>query len=407
MLNGVMGEDRIRYYRPREGRGYWEPGARVAAKFGVDASVALGIDGPGAKQAALDLNADLDKRRMRVRAGLPPVDGDARPAPYPPGTLGSFYQVHFKATEKWRTMSAATREHYERAWTIIGPRYGATLITKIAALDSERFHTEIHPSHNNSERDPQGEKKLSWHKAHLVLKHWRLLLHALVSYELRVLAPIGRISNPPPPSRPDVWVAEEIAALIEAAEALGLYAMAAAIQTGWDTMMSTPDVRLMPFDAYTPPRAGQAEGVFNTHRKKSKKAVNVASTPETDAALAAYLKRMADAGVAIGPGSMLFRRPTGAPYADRHAFKDDFAAVREKAFPGDRRQFGDMRRSGATEADLGGVDPKALGKTMANRLDQDEALQSTYVVGESKKVQDARRAGRNIHSARFRKTHSD
>ena len=95
------------------------------------------------------------------------------------------------------------------------------------------------------------------------------------------------------------------------------------------------------------------------------------------------------------------------PFSTPDGAKDDFAAVREKAFPGDRRQFGDMRRSGATEADLGGVDPRALGKTMANRLDQDEALQSTYVVGESKKVQDARRAGRNIHSARFRKTHSD
>lgn len=390
-----MAEDKApRYYRVRKGRAYWEPG-RFGKHYGFPMSHALGADGADAKGKALKWNEELDE----ARAGRPPA--------YPDGSLGRFYFGVFKGSDAWALMEPATQALYERAWPEIDKRFGKTVLTEIRAIDSERFHTDIHPRHENK-RDPRGKLKLSWHKAHMVLKHYRLLLSALVDYGLLPApAPVGRVSNPSPPSRAAVWTYEEVQALIAGAVAIDELGMALGILIGWETMLSTVDVRLLPAGAWKPPRPGEEAGTFETARRKSKKAVRVASTPELDTAIRFYLATLRAAGIEPRPDEPLLRRgKRSIAFKDRHAFKDVFADVRAHAFPGDDRQFGDMRRSGATEAKFGGADDKDLGKTMANRLDQDEGLQSTYNVGASKKVQDARKAGRSQHSAKFRKSES-
>jgi hypothetical protein len=320
-----------------------------------------------------------------------------------PASVGALW-IGFHKTEAWRLMTPATRAMYERAWPHISDRFRDTPLLQLSAADSERFHVDLHPAHPNK-RDPHGKKKLSWFMAHLVLKHWRLLLSAAVDYgAIDGPAPIGRVSNPSPPSRTEVWTDEEVRVLIETAEAEEEWGMALGLQIGWETMMSTVDVRLLPLSGWKAPKRGEESGTIETVRLKSKKIVRVASTPELDAAIAAYLGRLKAAGVSLSAVEPMLRRNANfIPFKDRHAFKDVFAYVRERAFPGDRRQFGDMRRSGATEARLGGADDKDLGATMANRLAQDEGLQSTYIVTSSKKVQDARRAGRAQHRAKFRK----
>ncbi|HTE78936.1 MAG TPA: hypothetical protein VK653_19675, partial [Xanthobacteraceae bacterium] len=111
---------------------------------------------------------------------------------------------------------------------------------------------------------------------------------------------------------------------------------------------------------------------------------------------------------ALHPTAPIFRTPLfvpgaaggkprqGVPYrADvlgRH-----FRIIREQLFPGDRRQLLDFRRSGAVEAKAGQVDPAALADKMANSIDSNKFLQSTYLPADARVVRladEARARGR-------------
>ena len=373
-----MRRDRPRYYRERNGNAFWEPGPR-AADFGLPKSKALGPYGPTAMKAAIDWNAKLDAAR-----------GGTRPPPkYPPGTLGAFWEL-FRQTDAWAIMEPRTQEDYWRAWPAIEDRFAATLISDISSADSERFHRDLHPAHDNPARDPDGTMKLSWNEAHRTLKVWRALLSALVSYELREQAPVGRVSNPSPAGRAEMWTHEEISVLMWAALCLGLPGMAVAIQLAWDAMLSPVDVREAPLSAIARMPEGAA---LNWRRRKTGRRILTALDPFTVELVEAYSARQP---VPLHGEARIVRRPTGAPYTDKDAFGDDFRLVRELAFPGDGRQLADIRRSAASEARRGGASRDDLGKAMANRLDANDALFDTYVVSASRRVQEARQRARKV-----------
>lgn len=382
-------DDRPRYHskRKRNGNAFWEPG-KFAEQFGLPRSAPLGAYGPDSFKKAIEWNEKLDAAREAKRKGEAP-----EPA-YPPGSLGSFYEK-FQRTEAWEQMEPRTRDDYHRAWPHIEKRYGRTLYTKLTPDESERFHVDIHPAHKNK-RDPEGKLKLPWNTAHRVLKVWRALLTALVSYQLRPApAPIGRVTNPRPPGRDALWLHDEVMDLIAAAESdeLGLHGVGLAIRIAWDAMLS-------PIDAFALPIGGFREAVeeVRTTRQKSKRKVFASIGPATTEAARAYLKRLEAAGVALKPDAPLIRNKMLAPYSGPHAkkyFERDFRAVRQKAFPGDRRQMLDLRRSAITEGRMGGATLDDLGTTAANNLATDEVLQSTYALAASKKVRDAREAGRS------------
>jgi hypothetical protein len=73
-----MGKVRIRHYRIRKGRAYWEPAPKMrAVGFKV---IALGPDGPDAWKQAERMNAEWDKARTRqYRRSIPA--GHSRLAP--------------------------------------------------------------------------------------------------------------------------------------------------------------------------------------------------------------------------------------------------------------------------------------------------------------------------------------
>ena len=171
--------DRIRYYVVKNGNAFWAPGKQALA-FGFSASVPLGPAGEDAQKRAIGWNAKWDKRHDKAE----------RRRTYPPGTLGHFYE-YFRNTTAWKIMEPRTREDYERAWPEIEARFAKTVITRINADDSERFHADLHPAHN-------AKSDTSWNEAHRTLKIWRALLNAIVSYGFRPSAPIGRVSNPAP-----------------------------------------------------------------------------------------------------------------------------------------------------------------------------------------------------------------
>lgn len=380
-----------RYYRVRRGRAFWEPG-QFAAEYAFEKCVALGDDGADAKSAALKWNERLDAARKAKRDGTPKMSR------YRPGTLGAFYDW-FREQEAWAQMEMRTREDYERAWPHIEKRFADHVVTRITASESEAFHVDIHPSHVNR-RDPKGVKKLRWNTAHRTLKIWRALMNALVAYELRATAPVGRVTNPAPPGRSAVWLNDEVEQLARTADELELYGVGLAIVIAWDAMLA-------PVDAFELAAGGilaEAEEV-RTRRKKTKRGVFGSLTPATVAKARAYLKRLKDAGIELTPEEPLVRDARLRPYEGPHAkkyFERDFRAVRARAFPGDRRQFLDLRRSAITEARMGGATLDDLGASAANNLGADQALQSTYVHAASKTVLVARAAGRAKMAAKFR-----
>lgn len=380
-------DDRPRYHskRKRNGKAFWAPG-KFAEQFGLPKSVPLGEYGPASFKKAIEWNAKLDAAREAKQRGEDTL------RVYPKGTLGSFYE-RFRATEAWAQMEPRTREDYERAWPVIEKRFGHTPWTAIGPDDSERFHVDIHPAHKNR-RDPEGRLKLPWNTAHRVLKVWRALLTALVKYQLRPApAPIGKVMNPRPPGRDALWLHEEVMDLIAAAEGLGLDGMALAIRIAWDAMLS-------PWDVFALPIGGFRDAVeeIRTTRQKSKRKVFAAITLETVEAVRTYLARLEAAGIPLEPAAPLIRNRQLAPYSGPHAkkyFERDFRTVRQQAFPGDRRQMLDLRRSAITEGRIGGATLDDLGAAAANNLATDQVLQSTYALAASKKVRDAREAGRS------------
>lgn len=364
--------DRVRYYRVKGENAFWEPGQQAEA-FSLPRSQPLGPAGPEAKKAALDWNARLDEARC--------------PAPkkraHAPGTLGHFYEV-FQTKTAWKLMEPRTREDYDRAWPVIEARFGQTVITKITADDSERFHADLHPAHN-----PASEA--SWNEAHRTLKVWRALLGALKSYELRASAPIGRVSNPAPRGRDALWRHDEVMTLAWAAALHGYGGMAAAIRVIWDAMLSPVDGRQLSLEGW---RAGATSTQIRTERAKTQKRVVAAITPMTAEIVEAHLATLPD----LLPTSPIFRQPNGRSYS-KDTFGDHFRIVRGLVFPGDARQLLDLRRSAATEARLGGATKDDLGKAMANRIDASEALAQTYLLTASETVLEARARGREKMAA--------
>jgi hypothetical protein len=127
--------------------------------------------------------------------------------------------------------------------------------------------------------------------------------------------------------------------------------------------------------------------VFDLARAKTGKAVIATLSRRAQRVLGAYLATLPPnllptapifytRGSAAGPKGGRPRPPV--PYTS-DTLGDDFRAVRELEFPGDKRTLMDFRRSGAVEAKAGGVDPSALADKMGNTIDTNKGLQATYL----------------------------
>src|SRR6185312_13995192 len=77
------------------------------------------------------------------------------------------------------------------------------------------------------------------------------------------------------------------------------------------------------------------------------------------------------------PEAILFRTRSGSPYREA-TLAHDFAWIREKAFPGDKRRLMDVRRSGVVEAIAGEAGPLGLAAKLANSIGRSNTLHRTY-----------------------------
>ena len=358
---------RLPYVRHKRGNLFWEPTPSMRARGFLPKPL-----GPESAKSIAEARALYEAWRKALAAS-------SRVTVYPPGSLGAYYD-RLRLTTKWAKKAPRTREDYERAWKHLEPRFGRSVITRITVEDCERLVDEL-----EAERGP--------HERYRTIKILRAL-YADAIVRLRLVgfpSPARGVPNPQPRGRSAIWLGAEVAHLIATAEAQGYAGMAIAIRVAWDTLFSPVDVWSAPVSALKRDAAGAY--VERLRTKTGREAFGHLS-PVTDRLLTAYIEGL---GFELSPDAPFIRQRNGHAYRSKDTFGDDFRAVRKVAFPGDTRQFQDLRRSGNVEADAAGADKATMAQILSNTMDTSKFLDETYTpptVAKAREVARLRLKGR-------------
>ncbi len=381
-----MGRVRIRHYVVRNGRGYWQPTARMkAAGFRLRS---LGADGPDAWAAAERLNRDWDGHRLAgVRPQVEPADATPETAEaavsYPRGSVGEAFQRYLRL-EEWRKKAPGTRDKiWWPAWRRrIRPYFGDLDPMTVTLEDMSLWRQRL------TARDGVD----ATHKA---VKVWRALwtVMAAMHYCERGADPSRGMRNVAPQPRHQTWSEGETVRLVKAAIRHRYHGLAAIIGICWDTQFSPVDARSIRQRHLRSDAAGLWFDLTAEGRAKTGRATIGTTSRRTARLVDAYLAAL---GLELLEDAYLFRNRSKSPYS-QFTLADDFAAVRELAFPGDRRRLMDMRRSGTVEAVAGDATASSIASKMANSIDTSSKLHKTYAPVDRAvviSVDDARRRGR-------------
>lgn len=365
---------KLRYTVRKRGNLFWQPTPEMRA-LGFRPK-ALGADSPEAQAEALRLYQTWE--RAKAERG--------RVTSYPPGSFGAYFD-RFKRTITYHKKAPRTREDYERAWAHIdawrpapeAPTLSRTTIGNITTELCEQFYDHMEKTASPNER----HRTVKWLKV--------LLADAVVRLRLGYASPAAKLVNGQPAGRSAIWLGAEIDVLARTATELGYHGMALAVRLAWETMFSPVDVwTLRPREIRQ-----DGQGWFADHeRAKTGKRALAALSDALAADLAAYLTEQ---GREEADQTPILRQRNGAAYRSKDTFGDDFRAVRSKAFPGDKRQFLDIRRSANVEADAAGADKETMGQLLANGLADNKFLDQTYTpptVAKAREVAEQRIQGR-------------
>lgn len=359
---------RLPYVRRHRGKLFWAP--TPAMRRAGFLARALGPEGPDALAEARRL---YDAWRAHLVAR-----GSPRPSSWPPGSLGHFYEA-MKRTSAWTKKQRRTHEDYDRAWPHLKALAGVTL-TRITVDDCERLADTLQAKHGP-------------HVRYRTIKILRAIFNAAIP-RLRLTGfpnPAKAFPNPQPAGRSAIWLGAEVPQLVAGAEKLGYGGMAIAIRIAWDTLFAPVDVwTLRRAQLHADPRGAWVE----RFRTKTAKAAFGHLTPATAAAVDLYVNKL---GFELAPDSPIVRQRNGHAYRSKDTFGDDFRAVRAHIFPGDTRQFQDLRRSGNVEADAAGADKATMAELLANTIDRNGTLDETYTpptVAKARRVAALRLQGR-------------
>ena len=404
-----MGKVSIPYYVTRQrpgGRkwGYWAPCLKRRSKLNGEIEPTLmaelgfelvdcGEDGPHAWAIAKQWNERWALAREQHRAGeVVNSPGELEPV-HRTGSLGEAF-ARFRESHTWQSKKPRTREDWLRGWKHIEPLFGEVDPRSAAFEHLDGWYAAL--------LELEGVRE-----AHRAMKIWRALWRVVGTMQTatgqkycdRDQDPSLGIRRKTPAPRNTFWYEGEAVRLVKRAWRMNYRGLAAALAVAWDTMLSPVDVRSLTKAQLK----GDGEGsVFALSRAKTGKAAIGTFSKRTARLLEAYV---ASLPFALHPDMPIFRtrgsatgpkggrpRPPSAYTSD--TLGDDFRAVREAEFPGDKRTLMDFRRSGAVEATAGEVDPAALAAKMANSIDTNRELQATYQPHNSTLVQlaDAARA---------------
>lgn len=428
-----MGKVDIRYYVTRGGTkpgskkwGYWAPclarrskksgkiEPTLMAKLGFKL-VDCGQDGPAAWAHAELWNSRWDETFAKWQRGE--IDDVGKVVPvsteriWPPNSIGEGF-ARFRASATWAKKKPRTREDWLRGWKYIEPVFGDVDPRTIAFEDLDAWYGG----------DPENPKivgllapreqgGIGVREAHRAMKIWRALWNVLAALKRadgeRYVAgddPSLGIRRENPKARDAIWLYDEAERLVKRAIRMEYYGLAAALATCWDTQFSPVDVRSLTTAKIYPDAQGP---VFDVDRTKTGKGAIGTLSRRTQLLLKWYVKSLP---FELHPGAPIFHtrgaqpgpkggRPRApAPYT-KDTLSKDFRVVRDAEFPGDTRKVMDFRRSGALEAVAGNVDPAALAAKMANSIDENRELQTTYLPHQAAVVRladEARARGRSV-----------
>lgn len=370
----------LQYTRRKRGNLFWEPTKAMRAKGFLPKP--LGPESPDSVAEAKRLYAAWQK----VLA-----EGDRREPAYPPGTFGSFWEKLRGTKEQsspwWAAKKPRTREDYERAWAYVeawAPKPGAPTLARTVIYDistnlCEQFYAHLEETASVRER---------WR----AIKGLKILLDQMVvRLRLGYASPAAKLVNPQPAGRSAFWLATEIEDLAAGSAILGFEGMSLAVDIAWETMFSPIDVWSL-----RPRQLKRDTTGWYIHRERSKtdKEAFAAVSDDLGDRLQAYLVAQGRAQLDVTP---ILRQRNGEAYRSKDTFGDDFRDVRAAIFPGDTRQFLDIRRSANLEADLAGADKADMAKILANAIDTSRFLDETYTpptVAKAREVAGKRAQGR-------------
>jgi hypothetical protein len=361
-----MGKVKIPYYVVVKGRGYWRPHPRMRA-FGFHI-VRCGPDGPEAWAVA----AEWNDRWQAVRKGEtpPPVldldklsrEQAEATRPYPRGSVGAAFQTYIRTAE-WeaRAYSARTKVWWP-AWYRIRAMWGDVAPDTISFEMMSKWRAALEKAHGRG-------------VAHKTLRVWRTFWKIMRGMKVaRTADPSLGIRNRAPAPRWQRWSEGEVVRLVKTAWRGSYQGLACIIAVAWDSQFSPVDVRTLA-QRHRVTHSGrllfdrQEEG-----RTKTGRAAIGTVSARTERLVIEYLKRLK---IDLHPDAILFRNRSGNAYrAD--TLSDDFADLRELAFPGDKRRLMDMRRSGVVEAIAGDAGPLGLSAKLANSIERSNTLHKTY-----------------------------
>jgi hypothetical protein len=365
-----VGKVKIPYYVVRNGRGYFEPSAKMKS-LGFE-STPCGPDGPGAWAQAKKL-ADKWRDWSAQEAERTPSVATRR------GSLREAFQ-RYRRTKEWEKKAPRTREEWERAWARIAPIFGDA-DPKQATLEEMSDFRELIAS------------TVSQREAHRCIKIWRALwrVAAALGYCALDRDPSLGVRNTEPQARQALWTHIESWGLCKTAWRSGYYGLAAVIAVAWDSMLSPVDARQL-----TPAQRSRDGGgdVFRLGRAKTGRAALATLSRASSRVVDAYLAQL---GVEIAPDAPMFRNRSGRPYSKDQLGKD-FRKVREIAFgAAETRTLADFRRSGTIEALRGGASLTIIGHKAANDMGSNPSLGRTYApidLAAVRAADEARRKGR-------------
>ncbi|TIL56716.1 MAG: hypothetical protein E5Y79_28330 [Mesorhizobium sp.] len=358
-----MADIRLKHYHVRKGRGYWLVTPKMRA-HGFE-NVRCGPDGAQAWAIA----QEWEQRWQRARKGQEVSQRKV----YPRNSVGYAFE-RFRHTNEWARKPSRTREDWDRGWQYIEPVFG-----------------DLNPSVVSFEMLDGWYSK--WCKvkgvgeAGRAMKTWRALYNVMAAMKLcqPKQDPSLAIRKTSVRGRTETWTEGEVVRLVKGAWRAGYRGLACIIAVAWDTSFSPVDVRTL-----TPAQAMQTakEWGFLIDRTKSGESAFGTLSVRTQRLVVGYVGSL---GVTLLDEAPIFRsrgfapgpkggRPrAGVPYT-KDALVDDFADLRRLVFgDSEKRRLMDMRRSGAVEANAGGASVEAISAKMGNSIDENKALQRTYM----------------------------